>query len=188
MSLIALLSDAHSQAKPIPLDAFRVRSSPDARSPQATRDVVAQFGVDTAPRYAPRDGVTWCNIFVWDWSRAMGAELPHWVNAQGLACAPGDDGARETRANELLRRMEAGAWGWHGVNPDMAVERAWRGCPTVVGWRAPDDDRPGHIAVLLPTPMHDLVLRIAQAGRTCAADMTLAKGFGTKPVRFYVHQ
>ena len=54
--------------------------------------VLDQFSVGNNPRYARRNGNTYCNIFVWDATRAMGAEIPHWVDQQGR---PAEVGARE---------------------------------------------------------------------------------------------
>ncbi|MDR3311026.1 MAG: hypothetical protein LBS90_06730, partial [Oscillospiraceae bacterium] len=51
------------------------------RSPERLRAVIDQFQVETAERYLPgRDGYTYCNIFVWDVTAALGAEIPHYYN------------------------------------------------------------------------------------------------------------
>src|SRR5262249_43473699 len=41
-----------------------IRSTPAARSPATYDVVIEQFGVERNPRYAPHDGLTFCNIFV----------------------------------------------------------------------------------------------------------------------------
>ena len=40
--------------------------------------VIEQFEVESSPRYEPGKK-TYCNIFAWDVTRAMGAEIPHWL-------------------------------------------------------------------------------------------------------------
>jgi hypothetical protein len=43
--------------------------------------VINQFAVENNARYlpVPNHGLTFCNIFSCDVTRAMGAEIPHWV-------------------------------------------------------------------------------------------------------------
>ena len=55
------------------------------RSMDNYQAVLNEFGVETNPRYLQRNGNTYCNIFVWDATKAMGAEIPHWVNSSGDA-------------------------------------------------------------------------------------------------------
>ena len=55
-------------------------------------NVINQFAVQYNPRYGEVyvDGVlkkTNCNIFVWDVTSAMGALIPHWVDANGWPAA-----------------------------------------------------------------------------------------------------
>src|SRR5262249_34542604 len=74
----------------IPLDA-PTQNQPRERSVESYQAVIEQFGVETNPRYRPHDGLTFCNIFVSDVTRAMHAPIPHRVNANGDP----DDGGRE---------------------------------------------------------------------------------------------
>jgi hypothetical protein len=54
-----------------------ITSDQSLRSPELYRAVIDQFQVGTAERYRPfRNGNTYCNIYVWDVTRAMGAEIP----------------------------------------------------------------------------------------------------------------
>jgi hypothetical protein len=62
-----------------------VSSREGKRSPELTEQVLAQFAVGTNPRYqddAP--GKPRGHIFVWDVSRAMGCEIPHFAGAREL--------------------------------------------------------------------------------------------------------
>lgn len=52
-----------------------VTSEPGQRSPELTRQVVAQFAVGANPRYELDAGKTRGHIFLWDVSRAMGCEV-----------------------------------------------------------------------------------------------------------------
>lgn len=56
-----------------------VRGNPQMRTRATYDNVVNQFAVGSNPRYAQRNGNTYCNIFAWDVMSAMGATLPHWV-------------------------------------------------------------------------------------------------------------
>jgi len=58
-----------------------IGNSVNARSVSSYNAVIDQFGVDRNPRYAPHDGLTFCNIFVSDVTRAMEAPIPHRVDA-----------------------------------------------------------------------------------------------------------
>ncbi|MCC6751138.1 MAG: hypothetical protein IT371_26020 [Deltaproteobacteria bacterium] len=67
---------------PRPADELRPYRVDDGLDPALYLDAVNQFGVEAAcrpGRYLRRGMQTFCNIFAWDVSRAVGAELPHWV-------------------------------------------------------------------------------------------------------------
>ena len=60
-----------------------ITSSFNSRSPELYRAVIDQFQVETAERYRPfRNGNTYCNIYVWDVTRAMGAEIPLYTDPE----------------------------------------------------------------------------------------------------------
>ena len=136
-------------------------------------------------RYQPEDGQTFCNIFVWDVTRALLGpefEAPHWIGEDGAPCPPFK--GRELSANALCvwLRTVGPACGWHCVREFGAGTAANHGEVALATWENPGGH--GHVAVVLPNPNE---IRIAQAGKTCFADGSLAKGFGSKPVSFYVH-
>jgi hypothetical protein len=60
-----------------------VRGDPRARNRATYNKVIDQFAVEINPRYASYNGETYCNVFVWDVTRAMGAEIPHIVVENG---------------------------------------------------------------------------------------------------------
>src|SRR5579864_7441499 len=91
-----------------------VRSSSAQRSPAAYVDVIAQFEVELNPRYRPREGKTYCNIFAWDVTSAMDAEIPHWTTPDGRAAGPGQPGAVRMNCNAMhdWLRVHGGRNGW----------------------------------------------------------------------------
>lgn len=156
-----------------------LQNRPGERSPSALRRVLEQFEVRTNPRYAPTATSTYCNIYVWDCTRALYAEIPHWVE---------DPKRRELNVNATMKWLEehGKAHGWHEVDETVAVAHADIGGPAVAIWRNPNPRRSGHIAMLLPSRGRGV--RIAQAGRRNLFDVTLPMGFGrVEPIRFFAH-
>jgi len=80
-----LVSAPGSQDRPWVPANVPLKSAASERSPALYDAVIDQFVVEKNPRYR-RDqqgkGETYCNIFVWDVTRAMGAEIPHWVDQE----------------------------------------------------------------------------------------------------------
>ena len=69
-----------------------IQSNETNRSVALYNNVINQFAVQYNPRYTQVyvNGTltkTYCNIFVWDVTSAMGAPIPHWVDAKGLPAA-----------------------------------------------------------------------------------------------------
>lgn len=137
------------------------------RSPEKYNQVIDQFDVEKNPRYLPGDGKTYCNIFAWDVTRAMGAEIPHWVNAKGEPCKPGAKGAIEINANLTAKWLKdhGKEYGWVEVTREEAIAAANEGKPTVAVWYnntfkdgtldtahpwSHDWGRSGHIVIVRP--------------------------------------
>jgi hypothetical protein len=175
-------------AKPpwVPVEA-PVRSTPSVRSQALLLEVIAQFDVEATPRYrpvpAPRGTTTWCNIFVWDATRALGAEVPHWVDEAGRSVPAGK--GKELTANGTLRWLttHGPADGWREEDAAGAQRAAEAGSPALAIWHNPFG--PGHVALVVPC--HDAGVHIAQAGAACFRCRPLAHGFGDRPARFFVH-
>jgi hypothetical protein len=151
------------------------------RTPEALRAVVAQFDVEANPRYRKTtDGRTWCNIFCWDVTSALGCEVPHWVEKED-----GTRGELNVNATVDWLTIRGPDHGWREVDERDAAAHAGQGGPALAIWRNPNPKASGHVAVLLP-PRGET--RIAQAGRRNFAEGTLRAGFGDHgPVRFFVH-
>ena len=164
----------------LPVDA-PVQGVPGIRTPEAYLDVCKQFDVEKNPRYAPKAGKTYCNIYVWDCTKALGCEIPHWfhpVTGQPTAVSAG----AEMRANDMFGwlTVHGSEAGWSPMSPLDASWRANRGDPTVILWRNPRGI--GHVAMLLPDDL------IAQAGGTNLWRARVEEGFGTShPLHFFSH-
>lgn len=204
------LTSERTQAKPVPqplfdwswvkLDAaYPIQAPHEIRPTDWNREwydyVLNQFDVVNQERYEPgRRGSTYCNIFVWDATRAMGVELPHWVDkvsgkpvdaneirryyaAHGY---PGgdDDPYRELDANATTRwlRNEGQSYSWKKVTAQEAQEAANQGVPSVVAWE--NKGGIGHIAMVRPGTFDpNKGPTIAQAGATNYRSATVYDGF-----------
>ncbi|EGO62817.1 hypothetical protein, partial [Acetonema longum] len=137
------------------------------RTAEAYNQLIDQFDVEHNPRYVPRDDQTFCNIFVWDVSVAMGVELPRWVEVNqvgdvedatgkalgrtpaGHVIAEGVETATELNAARLAKWLNAQGenYGWREVTPQEAQQRANQGYMTLSA-----SVEIKHIQVIRPTP------------------------------------
>lgn len=162
--------------------------SDDCRSPECLRAVLKQFDVATNPRYAPNQmglGETFCNIFVWDATRALECEVPHWCGNNGESLPVGK--GKELSAAGMIGwlRVFGSDNGWREVPLASARDRANGGFPVVVTWENPSPSKSSHVAMLLPDA--DGQARIAQAGGSCFFDEPLERGFGRLKVVAFTH-
>ena len=162
-----------------------VQNQPGQRNAHRYDQVLNQFGVGSNPRYRPRGGNTYCNIFVWDATRAMGAEIPHWVDQQGNpACGPlrrGEMDANDT--NRWLNRQGAAA-GWRRVSASRRSGTP-TAAPAVASWKNPGGI--GHIGMVRPGEINSRGPAMAQAGSRNFNDGHVADGFGRRPVEYWIH-
>jgi len=133
----------------------RYTSTVGRRSADSLSQVLSQFNVESAERYRPnRNGKTYCNIFVWDATRALGCEIPHYVDkASGNPRAyPDVAGAYELDANGTCDWLaQRGTdFGWREVSAAAAQYYANTGYPTVSAWRN-ESGRAGHVAMVCPS-------------------------------------
>ena len=170
----------------IPVDA-PVQNQPGNRSRERYDQVLNQFGVGSNPRYRPRGGNTYCNIFAWDATRAMGAEIPHWLDQQGRPSRPGAPGAWELGANEINRwlKNQGVAAGWRRVSAAEAQAHANSGGPAVASWKNPGGI--GHIGMIRPGEIGPGGPALAQAGRNNFNNGSVADGFGRRQPEYYIH-
>lgn len=175
----------------VPID-VPVQSHTGERDPNLYAAVINQFGVESNPRYAQNQqgkGETYCNIFVWDATRAMGAEIPHWVDKNGNPGSPGN-GNRELDANGTIRWMQVHGeqQGWKAVDATTAQAMANQGQPVVATMHNPGGI--GHVAMVRPGEYADgQGPAIAQSGGRNMNDSHVKDGFGNlERVVYYVHE
>jgi hypothetical protein len=139
-----------------------------------------QFRVDLAPRYQPRDGLTFCNIFISDATLALGCELPHLVDG------------KEQRMNDLIETVRDSEDWVQQFSYENAVAVANAGMPSLVLWHS-GGNGPGHGAFVMPQemPISLAAVKLAQAGAACGYGLSLGGCFGRKKrkeVEFWVHR
>ena len=165
------------------------------RDPARYRAVIDQFNVETAGRYTPfRDGYTYCNIFMWDVTAAMGAEIPHYIDpATGEPkYYPDIKGTRELGAIAIdaWLREHGPSYGWREVDAETAQRYANEGKPAVT-----TAGEIGHVQVVCPSedggfdPVRGVT--VAQAGSKVFNYTHITSIYGTnglKNVRYFVHE
>ena len=183
----------------LPLEVWKpttpvITSSEGDRSASLYRAVIDQFSVETAERYRPfRDGYTYCNIFMWDVTSAMGAEIPHYTNPQTgePMYYPDIKGANQMGAiatDEWLKKYGP-EYGWRQVDAETAQRYANEGKPAVT-----TAGSLGHVQIVCPSRDGDFDpvrgVTIAQAGRIVTNYTHLSGTYSTngqQSVSYFVH-
>lgn len=157
---------------------------PGNRSKDALTVVVAQFRVESHPRYKARDidgngtRETFCNVFLSDVTAALSCHVPRRIGAVWM------------RANDMALWLSTQVGidaGWIPGDAAIAGLRVDVGRPTVAVWRNMTGAT-GHVALVVPPPKGRLGLYVAQAGAVNSECMPLRAAFGTRPVSFYSHK
>lgn len=169
------------------------------RSAQQYDAVIDQFDVTRNSRYAPyRNGSdTYCNIYVWDVTRAMGAEIPHYIHPQtgDMLGYPPPKGALETTANRLYDWLQnhGERYGWIQVDEATAQLAANAGQPAVTVLKNPTGH--GHVQMIRPSDNNDFDpqkgVAVAQAGSRLvdyAHNATLFNTDKRSQMRYYIHR
>ena len=171
-----------------------VVNAPGDRSPEKLREVIDQFRVETAERYEPfRNGYTYCNIFVWDVTSALGCEIPHYVDpVTGTPREyPDTQGARELGAIGIEEWLAGPGqqYGWRETNAETAQQYANEGKAAVT-----TAGQIGHVQVVCPSENgeYDSIrgVAVAQAGRVVTNYTHLSSIYsasGKQNVRYFVH-
>ncbi|MGI5907534.1 MAG: hypothetical protein ACOX8O_02710 [Christensenellales bacterium] len=176
-----------------------VTSAPGARGAANYRAVIDQFRVETNGRYKVNKqgrGDTYCNIFVWDVTSAMGAEIPHYVDAKTREprAYPDTAGALCMTANMMGDWLETTgpAHGWRRVSAQEAQHYANSGSPAVAVWKNPGGH--GHVQMVCPSangaydPQKGVT--VAQAGRLLYNYAHITRVYSNRTLRnvaYYVH-
>lgn len=160
----------------------RITSATGQRSPALYDAVLDQFEVETNPRYAPRHGKTYCNIFIWDVTRAMGAEVPFWTK-DGEPASRVVGGSRMMNTNAMAHWLETKGLerGWRRTTESRAIAAARRGEPALAIRINPAGH--GHVAMVRPSR----ALVLAQAGSRCFARGSKTDSFGAGRPSFWIH-
>jgi len=174
-----------------------ITSNEGNRSPALYRQVIDQFQVETNPRYAVNKkghGDTYCNIFMWDVTSAMGAEIPHYVDAKTGAprTYPDTKGASEMSANSIYNWLhEHGSnYGWFEVTPEQAQTLANQGRPVVTAFKKTGH---GHVQVVCPSKdgqyNAERGVTIAQAGRHLSSYKPITSVYNASlpKVKYFAH-
>lgn len=169
------------------------------RNPVLYKQVINQFQVETNPRYAVNKkgtGDTYCNIFMWDVTRAMGVEIPHYVDPKTKAPRyyPDVKGASEMNANAIYNWLHehGGKYGWVEVDAEQAQAMANQGKPVVTALRNNSGGH-GHVQVVCPSAdgVYDPErgVTIAQAGRNLTSYRPITKIYNKSlpKVKYFAH-
>ncbi len=146
--------------------------------------------VGDSRQYQPvrgRDGrivQTFCNRFVHDATKKLGAPIP-------LSVREPSGQVKWLKANDMHGWLSNSSNGWRGVSAAEAQRLANEGRPVVAAWQNPNPKGHGHIAMVRPGAYstHDGP-RITHAGAAPANDTTVARGFGRSrmgAVRYFYH-
>lgn len=168
------------------------------RSADAYRAVISQFNVESSERYRVNkmgQNDTYCNIFAWDVSRAMGAEIPHYINpATKEPVQAGTPNAIELNANAINDWLNTTGktYGWVKVSAEEAQYYANQGMPSVTSWKNPGGH--GHMQIVSPSADGQYNasrgVAIAQAGRHLYNYNYITAVYGSRTlpnVEYFVH-
>jgi len=184
----------------LPLEWWRpttpaITSTPADRHPTVYTAIINHFDVETSERYRPgREGNTYCNIYVWDVTRAMGAELPYYTNPTTgePMYYPDTKGAKYMGAIAMDAWLDkyGAQYGWHEVDARTAQMQANMGRPVVT-----TSGQRGHVQMVVPSKdgTYDPVrgVTIAQAGRIVTNYRHISGIYGANTlnteIRYWAH-
>ncbi len=166
-------------------------NDPGQRSAEAYNEVLADLDVENRARYQPGKD-TYCNIYVWDATKAMGCEIPHYYDPNtgaGLSrdyCIKHKGSYLEMSASRMTKWLQTfGAQnGWIECDAATAQKMANAGMPTVAAATTT-----GHVAMVVPQNEGETAVMISQAGGRNFNHGTIDSGFGkhTSGVKYYYH-
>lgn len=188
-------SSPSTPAKPAPVNPpVKPVAPPPTADPglvKKVKDAIAALDVTQTPRYQPRNGNTYCNIFAMDFCKKMGVPFPEWL-----------DWNKDGKIDDYLNANEAISWlngsynkggvqtgaqlGWKTVSAEEAAKYASGGKVVLAGWTNPVASQPGHLAVVRPESTAGNI-QIAQAGGKNFDKGPVTQGFGNRPVTYFVY-
>ncbi len=169
-------------------------------------NILAEFRVETALRYRPAEGKSYCNIYAWDVANAMDIKLPHYLT-KDMRLADKDAYYYTASANVYACFLEVRGleYGWKTVTAKEAQERANLGYMTIGVWKNPNaatDENgvcahypSGHIMLIRPQPTGSVYRTfkgpyIAQAGSFNTINANVSDVFNAirrSQVVYYTH-
>lgn len=154
-----------------------VQSRVGRRTPQILGLLIDQFAVGHNPRYEPdAPDRPRAHIFVWDVTRAMSCEVPHFVGPKELTLSQTVDWLRH----------EGPMRGWRRVDPLDALQSAQKGLPVIV---VPKDIKLKLMGICRPGAPHtDGKPKVAAAAKSRGNSLTNLEALGTNQVEYFVHQ
>ena len=153
-----------------------LQSKPGRRSSATYAKVIDQFAVGNNPRYASdAQGRTRMHVFVWDVTRAMNCEVPHFL------------GGRELTIGQTVDwlRFDGPTRGWKRANAAQAAEAADRGEPTIA---LPRDGKVKLLAIARPGGLDaDGLPRVAAAIADSGNDLSAIEALKTRLIDYFTH-
>lgn len=151
-----------------------ITSAPGERSRRQYERVLLQFAVAHNPRYREDGpGRPRGHLFVWDVSRAMGCEIPHFTGAQELSLAQTMDWVRRDAPDR----------GWHRLAVDEAFEVADQGQLVIV---MPKEVRLRQLAIVPPQRPAQTPL-VTGAGLVTGASRPARELLGSSVLECFTH-
>ena len=153
-----------------------VQSREGRRSVEMLTAVLAQFAVGNNPRYDPDGpGKPRGHIFLWDVSRAMNCEVPHFVGAKELSLPQTVDWVRH----------EGPMRGWVRGGAEEALNAAQSGMLAVA---LPKDIKLKQLAIVLPDDADpNGKPRVAAAGLKKGSNLALNEALGVFLAEYFIH-
>jgi hypothetical protein len=152
-----------------------VQSKPGRRSSVTYGRVIDQFAAGHNPRYVPDDKGSRVHLFIWDVSRAMNCEVPHFQGGREFGLAQTVD----------WMRMEAHHRGWRKANAQQAAEAADRG---ELALALPRDGKVKLLAVIRPGGLGpDGFPRAAATVPQKGNDLPVLEALKTRLIDYFTH-
>jgi hypothetical protein len=153
-----------------------VRSREGARSAELYRLVLDQFAPGANPRYEEDGpGLSRAHIFIWDVTKAMGAEVPHFLGARELTLAQTCDWLRQ----------EGFSQGWRRVDALQAIAAANAGQPVIA---AAKEIKVKLLAMARPgEPGGDGKPKLSSAAGERGPSLSTYQALGVHAAEYFVH-
>lgn len=138
-----------------------LKGDPMSRDPVTYDNVIDQFAVESNPRYRRQDNDTYCNIFVWDVTYAMGAEIPHLVAGNGEPVSVYEGAWLSANGMNRWLAENGPRYGWREVAAAEAQNLANLGHPAVASVYNETEADPyhpepvGHMGIVRPGEMRN---------------------------------